>query len=909
MSMQQRHFAIRRAALLLAFVADVCIAAVGCSAGRSLATTFTPPERVAVCARAGDGAWCSRWQGDGFLPAARWSLDFGFVGAATGSGDALYSPDLDGDGRSDLCLRRADGLACALRASTDAFAATVQSPTFSDEDGFADWSTASTLAFVDVDGDGRVDACARRAAELYCAHGRGDGAFDRPARWLKASFGDGDDPQRHATTRFGDVDGDGRADVCVNGVNGVSCALSAGDHFAAPSVWTDGFVHDEGSAATDGFELVDIDSVPGLDICGVQDGEAHCAVSRGVRFDDAEVSVAAGAAAVRFGDIDGDGHADICLFDSDGARCSTARSGFAAPVHWDDRAVDPEILDGESALTLVDIDGDGRADRCDTRAALECALADSGRFRPAAPALAFAAGTTPDDELAVATMAVGARVQPGAVRTNRVVLENRRPGTEGWWVPYPQWSVDHEVEAYTDQLSYAPGDTVRVMLSTAKDGDSVTWMLLRTGWYGGRGARRILDGSVVGRPQPLPAAVNPHQPARAGWSPTFALKLPADAVSGVYALRLTSTATGKSSFVTLVVRRERRGADLVFNRADLTDEAYNDWDGGKNQSSAYHGAFYVSFDRPLRSVAALGIYSYSSGYFVYEYPMVRWLERQGYDVAYVSDLDVHRQVDLTHARVFLSVGHNEYWSAAMRDHVEHARDGGLNLAFFGSDAVDGLIRFARGDDRSFSTTISDGAWIKNESANKPLDLKHPPHANPSDSLTGTHYVNWCKAHHPECGIDPTAKLRIADDFVIGAPDHPIFRNVDTSLPLRQVVGYEYEAPYAHPELLPFRLQQLAVTSGLRLPEQASMLAYRAPSGALVVNVGSMHWAHALDDWVGRAAIRNSGGERACAPGENDCFERHDLAAAQITANMLSDLGVAPATPSSAVKPTTARLWP
>jgi hypothetical protein len=868
------------------------------------------PEEVAVCARAADGVTCSRWQTDGFVAPSRWSTDFGFADATTGSGDRLYSPDLDGDGRSDLCLRRTAGLACALRSADDAFGAAISSRVFTDDDGFASWAAESTLAFADVDGDGRLDACARRGTELVCAHGRGDGGFDTATRWSTASFENGDDPLRLSTTRFGDVDGDGRADVCMNGAHGVSCALAQGDHFAAPSLWTEAFARDDGSARADGFELVAIDGGPGLDICGARQGNVHCGLSRGTHFEEAGVDVATGGAVARLGDVDGDGRADVCLFDGEGARCATARSGFAAPLPWDSRAVDPSALTGESDVALVDVDGDGRADRCDALGGgLACARSDGARFTRAAAPIALVVGATADGDLASETMALGARVQAEPVRINQIVLENRRAGTEGWWVPYPQWSLEHEVEGYTDQLSYAPGQMVQVMLSTKNDGDVVDWMLLRTGWYGGRGARRILAGSVVGRPQPMPSTIDPHRPVRAGWTPSFTVTVPTDAVSGVYALRLTSTATGKSSFITLVVRRDRRAADLVFNRADLTDEAYNDWDGGANQSSAYHNAFYVSFDRPLRSVAALGIFSYSSGYFIYEYPLVRWLERQGYDVAYVSDIDVHRQVDLSHARVFLSVGHNEYWSVAMRDHVERARDKGLSLGFFGSDAVDGLIRFAAGDARSFSTTISDAIWKKNESEDKPLDLKRPPHANPSDSLTGMHYVHWCSAHHPECAVDPVAKLRIADDFVISAPRHPIFRGIDASAPLRQVVGYEYEAPFAHPELLPFRLQPLAATVGLRLPEQAAMVAYRAASGALVANVGSMHWAHALDGWAGRAAIRTSGGERACAAGETDCFERHDLAAAQITMNVLSDLGVTPATPSPSLKPTSARDWP
>ena len=896
-------------ALLRWCTSVVWVAAIGCSGTRPPARLVARDTDVAACARADDGVWCSRWRQEGFAAAKRWSTDFGYLSDA--ASDNLHTPDLDGDGRSDLCLRDTGGLACALRVTPESFGPALRSPAFADVDGFGEWSAASTLAFVDVDGDGRLDACARRATDLSCAHGRGDGQFDPATTWLVGAFGDGEDPLRHATTRFGDVNGDGLGDVCVNGNEGVRCALSQSDRFAAPSLWTYAFAHDEPAALDDEFELVDIDGALGLDICGIQDIDVRCAVSNGTRFESSNVQLATqNKGTVRFADVDGDRRTDICLFDASGSRCWTATSNFAAPVQWDTRTADVTEPDPRNSVELIDVDGDGRADRCDVGAlGLSCALSDGAHFRHSPAPPAFAAGTTPTDEVGLATMAVGARVRPTHFRVNQIVLENRRAGSDDWWVPYPQWSTNHEVEAYADRLSYAPGDTAQIMLSTLNDADLVKWTLLRTGWYGGRGARAIVDGTVLGRPQRLPPVVDTRKPVRAGWTPTFSLTIPTDAVSGVYALRLTSTTTSKSFFVTLVVRRDERGSDLLFARADFTDEAYNDWDGSNNQSSAYHNAFYVSFDRPLRSVAALGIFSYSSGYFMYEYPLVRWLEEQGYDVAYVSDFDVHEHFDLTRARVFLSVGHHEYWSAAMRDNVEHARDAGVNLAFFGSDAADGLIRFAHDDKRSFSTTISDDVWQKNESANKPLNLKRPPHDNPSDSLTGAHYWTWCKAQHPECGKDPSAKLLIADDFVLVAPEHPIFRGLDTSLPLHQVVGYEYETPFDHPEQLPFHLQTLAQTVGLHVGNQAVMVAYRAPSGARVINLGTMHWVHALDDWTGRAAFRVLGGERACSSGDKDCFSRHNLTAAQITLNILTDLGVSAPTPSPSLKQTISRFWP
>ena len=54
-------------------------------------------------------------------------------------------------------------------------------------------------------------------------------------------------------------------------------------------------------------------------------------------------------------------------------------------------------------------------------------------------------------------------------------LENDRRGAADWWVPYPQWSMNHEVEAYTDRFSYLPGDRMAVMVSTSTSGDEVAW--------------------------------------------------------------------------------------------------------------------------------------------------------------------------------------------------------------------------------------------------------------------------------------------------------------------------------------------------------------------------------------------------------------------------------------------------
>jgi hypothetical protein len=65
-------------------------------------------------------------------------------------------------------------------------------------------------------------------------------------------------------------------------------------------------------------------------------------------------------------------------------------------------------------------------------------------------------------------------------------------------------------------------------------------------------------------------------------------------------------------------------------------------------------------------------------------PFVSWLERHGYAVDYCTDVDLHRDGlgQLQPYRLLVSVGHDEYWSDAMRGALDAYVDGGGNAAFF-----------------------------------------------------------------------------------------------------------------------------------------------------------------------------------------------------------------------------------
>src|SRR5438132_3720498 len=216
-----------------------------------------------------------------------------------------------------------------------------------------------------------------------------------------------------------------------------------------------------------------------------------------------------------------------------------------------------------------------------------------------------------------------------------IAIENERAGSQDWNSGF-RVSTHHETEIYLDRVSAEAGDTVAVSISAFRPTGGEL-KLFRFGWYGGAGGRIIAQsGEIQVSPQPPCAHSSTTGLVRCGWLPVPFL-IPADATSGLYAIRV-DTSDGFASFAPLVVIDHRR-ADLLFQASVLTYQAYNDW-GGESLYTDHDGipggrAIEVSFDRPYSSANGL-----DARFFLLELPMARFLERFGYDVSYTTNVDL-----------------------------------------------------------------------------------------------------------------------------------------------------------------------------------------------------------------------------------------------------------------------------
>ena len=315
----------------------------------------------------------------------------------------------------------------------------------------------------------------------------------------------------------------------------------------------------------------------------------------------------------------------------------------------------------------------------------------------------------------------GQSLGPGRSGQNLIQRENAKPGTRDWLLtktditanePVELWRSPR-IEGYCSETSVSAGDTLKVMVSTNPVSE-FDLEIYRTGYYGGTGGRFMNRfESIQGKTQADPP-IGENRLRECKWEASVEFEIPKDWLSGVYLGKFTEKKGGVQSYVIFIVR-DNRPCDLLFQCSDTTWQAYNSWP--TNEWSLYHNdengytgykkrkkwstnandTGWVSFDRPYAQFCQDHLVdrpsSVGSGEFLlWEFPLSYWIEQQGYDVSYISNVDTHRHGPrLQRTKGFISVGHDEYWTREMYDNAIAARDAGVNLAFLSGNSVWGMV--------------------------------------------------------------------------------------------------------------------------------------------------------------------------------------------------------------------------
>lgn len=492
-----------------------------------------------------------------------------------------------------------------------------------------------------------------------------------------------------------------------------------------------------------------------------------------------------------------------------------------------------------------------------------------------------------------------------------IVTENALTGTYTFAQVVPGAGAgDLSVAGFARQISYNVGETVEFCIT----GAPTEIRIIRVGWYGGMGFRQVATITNTDTTQGNGATITDSNGAKSmtDWITTATWDIPSGAVSGMYLAMIRNAADDNAFYVSFVVRDDAAVADIVYKTSDTTwGAAYNHYGtpaapDGKNIYGSGTGvgnildrSLCVSYHRPVITRGTVT----QTFWWACELPLIRFLERNGYSVKYISSVDLDQNgatLLAGKAGIFLSSGHDEYWTTNMRNAVEEFRDvSGGHSVFMSGNEVFWRARFVYNDDEA-------QLWCYKDTMPGPSGVTRNP-GDPYDPVewTGTWRDTRWSERRPEWFLTGT-QFGMNGVFDVDAPipKNPygglkVWGNsplVDNDITLTKVIGFEadhksptqpagsYSFLAAYTTSAPGGLsdsngQNYNVTGNI----EWGIVAQRFASGALTVGFGTCQWSWALDNTHDRGA-----GTPVSS-------------AAQIfTVNLLNDLGAQPQTLMSGI---------
>lgn len=453
--------------------------------------------------------------------------------------------------------------------------------------------------------------------------------------------------------------------------------------------------------------------------------------------------------------------------------------------------------------------------------------------------------------------------------SNAIVQENSQPGAIGWIIPNNR-AASIQIQAYAGATSVAPGKSITFYVSTQQGGISYRLDVYRMGWYGGTGGRLMTSvDNLTGIAQGYYNAGIRHlvgcsscyvdnttKLIEANWKPSFTLQVPQNWTSGVYLAKFTD-ANGMQTYAPFDVLGNYRSTYVAVTQ-DTTRAAYNAWGGyslydpdeagtASENSQVNNRSSMVSFDRPYADGDG------AAQLLLFEIQSIRWMEEHGYDVSYMSSVDLHdNSRQLLQHKAYISLGHDEYWTKSMRDGVEYARDHGVGLIFMGADASYWQMRFGKNQ----QTGVADRTIICYKVLAENNDYTRDPMYGIDNSVVTSQWRDPL-IHRPEntlIGImfsDLTHKQQGFTWRFDPKADATLLQN--TNLQPGQaygcgVVGYEWDKVFPGS---PAGLHIIATSHTVNDTGQSdtsNTTYYIAKSGAMVFATGSIYWATALDSF-------------------------------------------------------------
>ena len=248
----------------------------------------------------------------------------------------------------------------------------------------------------------------------------------------------------------------------------------------------------------------------------------------------------------------------------------------------------------------------------------------------------------------------------------------------------------------------------------------------------------------------------------------------------------------------------------------------------------------VSFDRPYGKYAQIyeNPQSLGSGeWLCFEFPLAYWLEQYGYDVTYCSNSDCLDATQLTRAKAFLSVGHDEYWDPAQYTAVEQAIAAGVNVLWLCGNSVFVVSPFAASADGRPRRTIERVGHFAGVTDSEIEKVR---------AVFSNDYQRAGPDESAIIGARTVVPFNGGGDWTCTQPDHWIFAGTGMKKGdhIPGLVGWEHHGAPAKLPGLEVVAEGLVWASGVT-PSRYAATIFPGPKNNFVFNAATIFWAQGL----------------------------------------------------------------
>ncbi|RAH14099.1 MAG: hypothetical protein CMB56_006635 [Methanobacteriota archaeon] len=292
-----------------------------------------------------------------------------------------------------------------------------------------------------------------------------------------------------------------------------------------------------------------------------------------------------------------------------------------------------------------------------------------------------------------------------------IKIENQNLGSYDWKIPRGK-EANEMLQGYLRPQYIKCGEQLSFHTSSKIDSCKFIIRIYRLGWYNGAGAKQVYRSSELStknhgfwtKDNGFNEENNfSNHIEGMDWPSSFKIQIPDNWISGIYIAKFSLTHTDPSlekSYIHpfWICSPKNNGIKIAVVNSLISSQCRNWWGGENAVSITDRSNEIFSDDKSIKTLSFNRPHYNPRGgdALRWNYPLIKWLEKNNIDIAFHTDLELENDTSLldnyTH---IITSGPTRYWTEKIEDAYKNTVECGNHLIHLGSEAGQYIVRLEK----------------------------------------------------------------------------------------------------------------------------------------------------------------------------------------------------------------------